>query len=303
MQSKGTAMYKPTEETISGKAGKIFLRSWSSQKAPNAIVVLCHGFNSHGGMYLWTGKRLSENGFHTYALDLRGRGKSEGARFFVSSFEEYVEDVKSLIDVVKLRHPNVPVFLFGHSAGGVASCIYTLDHRQDLAGLICESFAFKLPAPDFALAAIGFLSRFLPNMKAVTLKNSNVSRDTDIVTAMNADPLIAGESQPASTAAALVRANARLARDFASIRLPLLVMHGTADRATLSRGSEQFYAEAGSPDKILKIYKDRYHDLLSDFGKEEVIADIIAWLNGRSSPSKNLAETDGANGVASERGK
>ncbi|WP_198521668.1 serine aminopeptidase domain-containing protein [Rhizobium sullae] len=98
---------------------------------------------------------------------------------------------------------------------------------------------------------------------------------------MNADPLIAKEAQPVSTAAALVRANKRLKRQFSEMRLPLLIIHGTEDKVTRPRGSETFHGEAGSSDKTLKLYESRFHDPLNDLGKEEMIADTIAWIEAR----------------------
>ena len=99
-------------------------------------------------------RRFAAAGFAVYAVDLRGRGKSEGERFYVDSVDEYVADVAGLITIAKERDPGLPVYLLGHSAGGVVSCTYALDNQAELAGLICESFAFQVPAPGFALAAI-----------------------------------------------------------------------------------------------------------------------------------------------------
>jgi acylglycerol lipase len=148
------------EETVESKGGlKIFVRSWRPAAKPRAVVVICHGVNSHGGQYLWSGEQLSAAGHAVYALDLRGRGKSEGDRFYVENISEYVADVAAVVKLAKSRDPGVAVFLLGHSAGGVVSCVYTLENQAELAGLICESFAFKVPAPDFALAIIKGLSR------------------------------------------------------------------------------------------------------------------------------------------------
>ncbi len=272
----------PSEEKIASADGtRIHVRAWSAIGRPLAAVVICHGVNSHGGQYLWAGGQFASAGYATFALDLRGRGKSDGARFHVGRISEYVADVEAVIRLAKLRHPGLPVFLLGHSAGGVVSCSYALDHQADIAGLICESFAFKVPAPDFALAAIKGLSKFAPNLPVLRLKNEDFSRDPIAVRILNSDPLTANEVQPAITVAALVRANERLRREFPRITLPVFILHGTADRATMAEGSRFFHATAGSSDKTLKLYDGHCHDLLNDFGKDEVIADIRAWLEAR----------------------
>ncbi|HEU0054860.1 MAG TPA: alpha/beta hydrolase [Longimicrobium sp.] len=270
------------EEKIQSAGGVgIFVRSWRPAGEPRAVVAICHGVNSHGGYYRWTGERLAAAGFAVYALDLRGRGKSDGERFFVRSIDEYLADVHALVTLAKSREPGLPVYLLGHSAGGVISCVYTLQHQADLAGLICESFAFKVAAPDFALLVVKRLAHLLPRALVLRLKNEDFSRDPEVVRAMNSDPLIAHEAQPASTVAALVHATDRLRMDFPLITLPVFILHGTADKVTNPNGSRFFHDTAGSPDKTLKLYEGHVHDLLSDVGREGVLDDIRGWIDAR----------------------
>ena len=268
-----------TEERIDVGGFKILVRSRRPVSQPLAVVVVCHGVNSHGGQYLWTLDQLAAGGLVAYVLDLRGRGKSEGDRFYIENVADYVANVAAVISLAKSRDRGLPVFLLGHSAGGVVSCSYALDHQAELAGLVCESFAFKVPAPDFVLAIIKGLSRIAPRLPVLKLKNEDFSRDPGAVKALNADPLIAREIQPAITVAALVRANERLKREFPTITLPVFILHGTSDKATLASGSQLFYDTAGSKDKTLKLYEGHYHDLLNDIGREKVMADIMVWID------------------------
>jgi len=260
---------------------KIFVRSWTPALRPRALVVICHGVNSHSGQYLWAGEQLSATGLAVYALDLRGRGQSDGERFYVDNVADYVSDVSATVQLAKSRHPGVPVFLLGHSAGGVVSSVYTLEHASELTGFICESFAFQVPAPGFALAAIKALSHIAPRLPVLKLKNEDFSRDPQAVAALNSDPLTAHEVQPAITVAALVRADERLREEFPQMTLPLLIMHGTDDKATVCHGSQFFYDTAGAKDKTLKLYEGHYHDLLNDIGKEGVLKDILDWIDAR----------------------
>jgi acylglycerol lipase len=277
-----TILANASEEKIeSAKGLKIFVRSWIPASTPRAVVVVCHGVNSHSGQYLWVGEQFAAAGYAAFALDLRGRGKSEGERFYVEDIADYVSDVANTIALAKSKNPGLPVFLLGHSAGGVTSASYVLDHQSELAGFICESFAFQVPAPGFALAAIKGISHIAPRLPILKLKNEDFSRDPKVVAALNSDPLIAGEIQPAITVAALVRADERLREEFPTITIPLLIMHGTDDKATVCHGSEFFYNTAGSKDKTLKLYEGHYHDLLADLGKEQAMADVQAWINAR----------------------
>ena len=270
------------EDTFEGAGGlRIFYRSWLPDTTARAVVVLVHGFNAHSGQYQWVAEQLVAAGAAVFAPDLRGRGRSDGERFYVASFDEYAGDVAQMVQIAKRQQPGVPLFLFGHSAGGVVACLYALDHQAGLAGLICESFAFRIPAPDFALAVLKGLSHLAPHAHVLRLKNEDFSRDPAVVQAMNEDPLIANEVQPTLTVAAMVRADERLTREFPTITLPVLILHGTADRATRPAGSQLFYDTAASTDKTLKFYDGYFHDPLHDVGREVVMDDIVKWMAAR----------------------
>ena len=280
-------MVQPMSTVIAGEgtfesAGlQIFFRSWRPSLAPRAAIVIVPGFNSHSAYYAWTAQKLVADRLAVYALDLRGRGKSDGERFYVETFDDYVSDVSHCVALVKSREPGVPLYLLGHSAGGVVACLFALDHQAELAGLVCESFAHQLPAPDFALAVFKGLSHLAPHAHILHLKNEDFSRDPQAVAAMNADPLIAHETQPTRTLAAMVRADERLKQGFPRLTLPVLILHGSADKATRPSGSQFFYDAAGSKDKTLKLYEGHVHDLLNDLGKQAVMADIKVWIDAR----------------------
>jgi alpha-beta hydrolase superfamily lysophospholipase len=266
-------------ETFKGAGGlAIFTRRWRPAGKPRGVVVIAHGFNSHSGQYAEVATRFAAAGLAIHALDHRGRGRSEGERFHVDKFSDYVDDLATFIKRVKTRESGLPVFLLGHSAGGVISALYALDHPSEIAGLISESFAFELPAPKFALAALKGLSRIAPHLRVLRLKNEDFSRDPRVVDSMNRDPLIAGENETAKTVAELIRADERLRVEFSRIKLPLLILHGTKDKAAKVEGSRFFADTAGSKDKILKLYDGAYHDPLSDVGKETVVIDILGWI-------------------------
>jgi acylglycerol lipase len=242
---------------------------------------IVHGFNSHSGQYLWAGEQLAATGLAVYALDLRGRGRSDGERYYVEKIEGYVDDVATLVRRAKSENPGLPVFVLGHSAGGVVSCVYTLDHQPEIDGLICESFAYELPVPDLVLSFLKGLSYITPHTHVFSLKNKDFSRDQQVVESMDNDPLIKGGSQPAQTAAVMVNADHRLREEFPLIKLPVLILHGTEDKATKPSGSRHFYEQAGSTDKTLKLYEWHFHFLLNDVDKEVVMADIRGWIVAR----------------------
>jgi acylglycerol lipase len=122
------------------------------------------------------------------------------------------------------------------------------------------------------------LSHLAPHLHTIKLKNEDFSRNPAIVEFMNNDPLIADESQTTKTMEQLVLADERLKKDFSLITLPVLILHGTKDKAAKYGGSQFFYDHVGASDKTIKLYEGHYHDLLNDVDKEKVMTDIEDWV-------------------------
>ena len=271
-----------SERKVAGPAGSLLVRSWIPRGPARAVVAIVPGFNSHSAYYEYAGAGLAESGFATFALDLRGRGQSDGERYFVRTVEDYTSDVDVMVNLARSSAPGLPIFLLGHSAGGVVSCIYALEHQPELSGLICESFAFQVYAPDFALTVLKGLSRIAPRVGVLKLPIKDFSRDPSTVAAMKADPYVTHEVQPVSTVAAMARANDRLKVSFPEIKLPVLILHGTSDLVTKPGGSQFVADNVGSADKTLRLYEGHSHDLLNDFGREGVLEGIVDWVGARA---------------------
>ena len=260
---------------------KIVTRSWRPAGAPRAVMVLIHGFNAHSGYMAWPAEQFAARGLSVYALDLRGRGESEGERFYVEEFSDYLSDLHTLVSQARSENPGTPIFVLGHSAGGVIASSYVFEHQHEIAGLVCESFAFDVGLPHLVQLALQGVSHLAPHLHVFSLDNNTFSRDPKAVERMNKDPLIAKESQPAETASEMLKAAERLKANMPAFMVPVLIIHGTADKATRPAGSQYFFDHAGATDKTLRLYEGHFHDLLNDVDKEKVMADIQAWLDAR----------------------
>ena len=270
------------ESSFEGVGGlKIATKSWKPEVKPRGIMILIHGFNAHSGYMEWPAEQFAANGLVVHALDLRGRGKSEGERFYVEQLSDYLSDVNTLINIARAENPGLPIYVLGHSAGGVIATSYVFENQKEIAGLICESFAYDVGLPHLVQLALEGVSHLAPHLHVFSLKNEDFSRDPAAVERMNNDPLIAKESQPAETAAVLLKAADALTDHFPQFNVPVLIIHGTADKATRPAGSQKFYDDAGSTDKTLKLYEGHYHDLLNDVDREVVMANILNWIKAR----------------------
>ena len=273
-------------ETISGftssRGEHIFFRNWKATVTRKGVILIVHGLNSHSAYYRHFASQLNENGYEAYAIDLRGRGHSAGERYYISDYKEIIADIGLLLGIIASSHPAVPIFLLGHSAGGVFASVYALLHQAKLKGLISESFAFDLPVPGFALAIVKFLGQIIPHTRLIKLKNEDFSRERELVEKMNNDPLLENEKQPAKTMQQLLLASEYLKKGMPELKLPLLILHGTADKATRPEGSKYFIEHTSSADKQLKLYEGYYHDLLNDKYNGIVIKDILEWLDARA---------------------
>ncbi len=267
---------------LDGGAGRLFVRHWPAIGTGGASLVLCHGFHAHSGHYARAAEVFAQRSFVVTALDLRGRGRSEGARAYVDTFDEYVSDLARTIDLARSLAPDLPVYVLGHSAGGVIALTYALAHQDKLDGLICESFAYRVFASDFALTLLKGASHIVLHARVLRLKMADFSRDPAWVEELELDPLVRDEMQPVRTVVAMARATDRLRVEFGCIVLPVLILHGTADKAANAQGSRDFFEAAGASDKTLKLYEGHYHDLLNDLDRDRVTNDIGNWIQQRT---------------------
>ena len=181
------------------------------------------------------------------------------------------------------RYYGVPFFLLGHSVGGTIAAAYSLSHQDDFSGLVISGALLSPPTDVLAITVFTarLLSRLAPRTGLYRLDAEAASRDKSVVYAYVHDPLVYRGKVRARFGVELMDAMVMIRRRVAEIHLPVLIMHGDADRLSDSEGSRTIFNGVGSADKTLKIYAGFYHEIFNEPGRDQVFADIDAWLSLR----------------------
>jgi len=268
------------EAFFEGAGGlRLFSQSWQPEGAPRAMLIIVHGLKDHGSRYAAAAAQLAQKGIAVHAADLRGHAKSDGRRVYIDSFDEYLEDLK--IFVQRVRKPGVPLFLMGHSMGAAISTLFVLANKPELHGLLLSAGALKVDVGGFTIGMTKMMAFIGPRLALFSLDADAFSRDASVRKADAADPLIDPGKAPVRTAVELLKAIDRLREKSGELEVPLLAMHGSADKITPPEGSKELIERARGKDKTLKTYEGLFHDLLHEPEKAQVLADITGWIEQR----------------------
>jgi len=272
------------EDHFDGHDGlTLYQQCWLPEGESTAAVIMIHGFTEHGGRNANVAEQLNRHGYAVYAPDLRGHGRSQGDSVFVNSFDEYLDDLDVFLRLVRQREPGKPLFLLGHSMGGAIVALLIATRQPDVRGLLLSAPAAMVgkgvfPVLRFAASLIG---RWFPRLRIVRMGFGWISRDPAVVTDFRNDPLVFHERFPVRIGAEILRAAQQVQNEAGAIRLPLLILQGTGDRVIDPKGARRLHDRVASEDKTLRLYDGLYHDLFHEPEKEQVIGDLIAWLNDR----------------------
>ena len=277
------------EGTFAGAGGvEIFWQAWSADVPTRAVIVLAHGASEHSGRYVHVAEHLTALGFPFHALDHRGHGRSQGKRSRIDRFDDAIADLDTFVERARSDHPGAPLILLGHSMGGCVAIEYALRHQAKLDSLILSSPVAVLDAATPVVRAIAkVLSAVLPGLPLFDVDADAISRDPAEVAAYDTDPLVYRGKLPVRTVAQLSAVIATFPERIPSLTLPLLVIHGDADRIVPVAGGQMVHDRAGSQDKTIHVYEGHYHELFNEpqADRERVLADVADWLTAHYAPA------------------
>lgn len=273
--------YIDVAHAATGKSSRLFRQSWLPDGEVRAALILVHGFGEHSGRYEHVAKYFTARGFAVYTLDHEGHGKSDGTPGHVDRFSVYLDGVTELVKRARAEQGDIPLFLVGHSMGGLIAAAYLEDHQDEFAGCVLSGPALASDAapPSWLRAINRLLSRLLPKLGMIKLDATGVSRDPDVVERYLADPLVFKGKLTARLLDELLSNADRVMAHAADIRLPILLLHGEADQLTAPSGSIALHETVGSSDKTLRIYPGLFHEIFNEPEQEKVLGDMYAWLD------------------------
>jgi acylglycerol lipase len=278
-----------TRQTTDGLS--LYFQGWEPESRPGAVVCLVHGLGEHSGRYAYVAAALNQAGYALLGFDLRGHGRSGGSRGHSPTRTAMLDDVDQLLVEAAARYSGRPRFLYGHSLGGGLVLCHALRccspegrDPRDVAGVIATGptlrTAFAPPAWKQAVGKVTY--NLLPAMSMPNgLDRSALSRDPQVVERYSNDPLVHDRVSARLGMDLLRDGECALARS-AQFPVPLLLMHGSADRITSPEASREF-AQRSDGKCTLKVWDGLYHEIHNEPEKEQVLEYMIRWLDGQRS--------------------
>jgi alpha-beta hydrolase superfamily lysophospholipase len=260
----------------------LYGQAWLPEQLPRAVIVIAHGLAEHCGRYAALAGRLVEDGFAVYAMDHRGHGRSGGPRANVEYFDYLVSDLGTFVGRAQRDHPGAPVILLGHSMGGAIALGCALKYEEALRALVLSAPALAVAEQPslLKLLMVKMLSSLRPDTGVLTIPARAISRDPDVVSAYEADPLVFHGAIPARTVAELFGAMQALQLKAHELRLPVLIQHGSADELVPLSATRPVYEQISlAKRRTLLIYDGLYHEIYNEPEKDRVIRDLGDWLD------------------------
>lgn len=262
----------------------IYYRQWETDREPHAAILLVHGLGEHCQRYDAIAAHLNQANYSVFSMDLPNHGRSQGPKGHIDSFDQFLNAVKTTLQHIQATHSGLPIFLLGHSMGGLIASRFLLDEQNHFAGAILSGPAIESPAPPPAwqVGLMTLISKLFPKLGMLTLDGSLVSRDPAVVKAYMDDPLVNDNKLSAKLIVELFRTMDEVKQGAAKISLPLLIMHGEADGLTAPSGSQWLHDNIASNDKTLKLYPELFHEIFNEPEAPSIYTEVVTWLDQRA---------------------
>jgi len=261
----------------------IYFQCWEPETPPRAVLLLVHGAGEHSARYQSFAQFFVGHDYAVAALDHHGHGNSDGIPGHVNAFGDFLSDLAILHQQLEERYPGRPMFLVGHSMGGLIAGIYLTQQQHKFVGGILSGPAISsdLKPGKFQMMMLRLLAVLAPRLGVTKLNAEGVSRDPEVVRKYVEDPLVFHGKMSVRMARELFDGMEQIQRDAARISLPMLILHGGADVMTSPEGSRFLHQHISSQDKTLTIYPGLYHEIFNEPEHLDVLTNVLNWCEAR----------------------
>lgn len=258
-------------------------RAWCAE-SPRALVAICHGLGEHSGRYAALASELVAKRYTVVCLDLPGHGETSGPRGDMRSWiqvrDQAIPAMFGASRGLPGQPPELPRVLLGHSMGGLMALDFALAHPKGLIGVVASAPALTGALPPWWKLALANVARVTTPAAGFPhgLDESGMSRDAEVLRLRTTDPLMHDKISP-RLYFAFEEARQRVMREARRLAVPALLLHGAADRVTDPKGTLEFTGAAPHEKARLFTYRDAYHEIFNDLSREQVIKDLVGWLD------------------------
>ncbi len=277
-----------TETTVQTSGGlELYAQRWNADLPTRAVIAIAHGVGEHSGRYMNLVNHLVPRGLVICGVDLRGHGRSPGPRGHIDHWEDYRSDLRALMQWILSWAPSKPRFVLGHSMGALVALDLVLRDPEGLAGAVISGAPMEPVgvANPLLVATARLFSRLWPGFSlSLGLETAALSQDPQVVRAYEQDPLVHSRVS-ARWGTESLDIIEWIKEHASALRIPLMMIHGEADRINAADGTRQFFEAVTYPDKELRIYPEAYHEAHNDLIWEEVVGDIERWIESHANGS------------------
>ena len=261
----------------------IFAEGWEpTVLLPKAVVCLVHGLGEHISRYAHVAEAFGKEGFILFGSDLRGHGRSGGPRGHISSIEDFMQDIDVLLGQARTRYPGLPLFLYGHSLGGIQVLHYGLTRKPNVKGVLATSSGLHTAIENQSMKVMmaKVLGSLMPTVAIASgLDPKTISRDEKVVQAYMKDPLV-HDKISLGFGKVMIGVTAWTLAHAGEFSLPLLLMHGKADALAFPSSSTEFAAPLKEKCTLV-LWDDAFHELHNEPEKDEVFKTMTLWMDAR----------------------
>ena len=268
------------ELVFEGSGGlDLFGRSWLPDR-PERALLLVHGWAEHSGRYEHVGAWFAARGCAVHAYDHRGHGRSAGARGHARRFDELLDDLGIALARARAETPELPLFLVGHSMGGLVVTAFAIERAPEVAGVVTSGAALAVADPPSGLRKLflPLLARLAPRLRMDRpIATDTLSRDPEVGRAYSEDPAVLHQ-MTLGMGAGFLSTVARTRTSAGRVRVPMLLLHGGDDRLCPAEGSQRFFEGLSAPACALRIYPGLRHEIFNEPERESVFEDALGWM-------------------------